>query len=260
MRERVGQDHANASQLVLPSKTDWRAIPSVVRSGDVWALLEQLGVSAGYNEPYCVTYIVDGQPKFDEVTDEFAPDAFPDYLRIYLIDGGFDFGRLIKDDYFDAMKLLWNNQKYISTLKLMLSMIDTVGYIEFGDQGNCLVDWLNQYADMNQSGVTAEEMWELRNSLLHMSNLDSRRNRAGTVQRLLPMITAPEGEVPQELDGYKGFHVSLFLWRVLPNAIGAWLQSYNVDRSKFRQFVERYDAVVSESRMGIAYREDPLST
>ena len=256
LRERVYEDHVNASQLALTEKTDWAAIPAIVRSGDVWELLEELGVSAGFDEPYCVTYIVNGQPRFDEVVDEFAPDAFPDYLRIYLTGEGFDFSQLINDDYHDAIKLLWNNNKYISAVKLMLSMIDTLGYIEFGDKGNCFVSWLNDYSDMNKAGVTAEELWELRNGLLHMSNLDSRRTRTGAVNRLLIMVTAPDAEITQALPGYKGFHVSRFLLEILPNTVGAWLQSYNLDRSKFRQFVERYDAIVSEARMGVAYRDD----
>ena len=34
--------------------------------------------------------------------------------------------------------------------------------------------------------------------------------------------------------------------------MGRRLQSYNRDRSKFAEFVERYDTVVSEARLGIS--------
>ena len=249
LREKVEVDYANATQHMLPALVDWYEIPSIVRSGEIWELLDQRGVNAGNDEIYCVTYIVNGRPRFDEIVDEFAPDAFPDYLRFYLTDEGFDFSKLINDDFFDSIKLLWNNHKYISALKLMLSTIDTLGFIEYGPETDCFVRWLDQYCDLGQVGVTSTELWELRNALLHMSNLESRRNRTGQVQKLLPMITHPSVDIPIGGDGYKGFHVGLFLLDVFPRGIGTWLQSYNSDRSKFRSFVSRYDTIVSEGSL-----------
>ena len=217
-------------------------------------LLDRCGINAGHDEIYCVTPIVNGQPRFDDVTDEFAPDAFPDYLRIYFTDEGFDFPRLINDDFFDSIKLLWNNHKYISALKLMLSTVDTIGFIEYGPKTDCFVRWLDQYCELSKLAVTSAEIWELRNALLHMSNLDSRKNQAGQVQRLLPMITHPDGDIAIDTGGYKGFHLSLFLLDVLPRGIETWLQTYNDERSKFRSFIARYDTIVSEARMEVTYR------
>ena len=96
LRQRVDEDHNNASQFALSEATDWTTIPSIIRSGDVWELLEQHGLSAGYNEAYCVTYIVNGRPRIETFVDEFEPGAFPDYLRIYFTGGGFDFAKLIQ--------------------------------------------------------------------------------------------------------------------------------------------------------------------
>ena len=254
LRERVDVDFTNATQHMLPEAVDWAEIPSVVRSGDIWELLDRCGINVGHDEIYCVTYIVNGQPRFDEFSDEFAPDAIPDYLRIYFTDEGFDFTKLINDDYFDSIKLLWNSRKYISALKLILSMIDTIGFIEYGPKADCFVRWLDQYCELRKVGVTSAEVWELRNALLHMSNLASRRNRTGQVQRLLPMFTHPSVEIPIDVDVYKGFHVNLFLLDVFPRAIGTWLQTYKSDRSKFRSFVARYDTIVSEARMGVFNR------
>ena len=42
---------------------------------------------------------------------------------------------------------------------------------------------------------------------------------------------------------------SRFVIAVLPLAIVKWLESYNQDRGKFAEFVERYDTVVSEARL-----------
>ena len=67
-------------------------------------------------------------------------------------------------------------------------MIDTLGFGEYGPVGNCFVTWLDEYCDMGQAGVTSPELWELRNSLLHMTNLDSNRVRSGAVEGLKPVI------------------------------------------------------------------------
>ncbi len=39
--------------------------------------------------------------------------------------------------------------------------------------------WLAAYADLTPLGVTAKELWEFRNGLLHMINLSSRAVTAG---------------------------------------------------------------------------------
>ena len=47
----------------------------------------------------------------------------------------------------------------------------------------------------------------------------------------------------------KVLHVVRFVIGVLPNGIENWLRSYNYDRAKFAEFVERYDTIVSEARL-----------
>ena len=47
----------------------------------------------------------------------------------------------------------------------------------------------------------------------------------------------------------KVFHVARFVITVLPRGIEKWLVSYNRDRGRFTEFVERYDTVVSEARL-----------
>ena len=47
----------------------------------------------------------------------------------------------------------------------------------------------------------------------------------------------------------KVFHVARFVMVVLPGGLAKWLQSYNQERTKFPEFVERYDTVVSEARV-----------
>src|SRR5882724_4472208 len=113
-----------------------------------------------------------------------------DYVRKYMTDEGFDFPRLLNDDFFHPIRLLFNHRHYVSAAKLLMTFIDSVGFLEFGDTGdNAFVKWLDAYADLTAVGVTAEELWEHRNSLLHMSNLDSRRVLAGRITRLMLVLS-----------------------------------------------------------------------
>lgn len=53
-----------------------------------------------------------------------------DYLVKYTTPEGFDVPRLINDDFFLAIKLLFNSGLYVSASKLLLSFIDSIAYVE----------------------------------------------------------------------------------------------------------------------------------
>ena len=59
----------------------------------------------------------------------------------------------------------------------------------------------------------------------------------------------PDRDVAPLFDGMKVLHVARFVIIVLPEGIESWLRSYNRDRAKFAEFVERYDTIVSEARL-----------
>ena len=107
-----------------------------------------------------------------------------DYLSVYLTPDGFDMPRLLNDDFFLGIKLCWNHGRYVSTAKLLMSFLDTVAYLEYGDTPRNFQRWLDSYANLAAIGVTSEELWEFRNSLLHMTTLDFRKVTAGHVRRL----------------------------------------------------------------------------
>ena len=172
-------------------------------------------------------------------------------MRLYWTNGGLDLTQLITDDYQSAVDVLWDNGKYISALKLLLSMIDTLGFVEYGLQNNCFRVWLDEYCNMGQAGVTSLELWELRNSLLHMSNLDSKKVRRGAVERLKPVIINSQVDVPSHSGGYKNFHLSRFAATVLPQGIDKWIRSYNEQPAKLLQFIHRHDTIVSEARLSV---------
>ena len=147
---------------------------------------------AGENDIHCVTHVVNGEVRVDDTYDAESVEAVPDYLTVYRSEQGFEFAQLIHDDYFEAIRLLWNTRKYVSCLKLVLSAIDTLGFVEYGPNGgNCFARWLDDYCDFGSLGLTSAELWELRNSLIHITNLDSRKVHSGTGHPAL-QIAEPE--------------------------------------------------------------------
>lgn len=218
------------------------------------------------NPLFVITTIVDEVPKIDFVsgldkkslmyTEEMQKQShkgmgiMPDYLQKYMTEDGFDIANLIHSDYYTAIRLLYNNKLHVSSAKLLLSFIDSVGFVEFGDDGNVFVKWLNKYADLSEHEVTAEELWELRNGLLHMTNLDSKKTLKGTTSKILLYIhTQKESE--RQISGYKPLNLFTFTTKTIPSALEKWFDSYNKDPDKIESFVKRYDLTVSDLRMSI---------
>jgi hypothetical protein len=172
-----------------------------------------------------------------------------DYIPKYMTTKGLDFGRLLNDDFFNAIRLLFNQTYYASAAKLLMTFIDTAGFVEFGDTGeNTFVKWLGAYADLTPVEVTAQELWEHRNSLLHLTSPDSRRVRTGKVRRLMSYVGNLPVDLPTENQNTK-FYNLLSLIQAVGAACTRWAESYKKDRSKLEQFFDRYDLIVSDTRM-----------
>uniref|UniRef100_E6QVB9 Apea-like HEPN domain-containing protein n=1 Tax=mine drainage metagenome TaxID=410659 RepID=E6QVB9_9ZZZZ len=171
------------------------------------------------------------------------------YFGKYFNKQEFNFPALIHDDFFEPIKLLFQNKHYVSASKLLMIFIDSIGYIEYGNvTENTFVKWLSSYADLSEVGVSAEELWEFRNSILHMSNLDSRKVQAGKVKRLMFYVGILPNDI--EIDSDETKHYSLQeLILAIANACGQWFNSYNLDRNKIDAFVTRNDLIVSDNRM-----------
>lgn len=170
-----------------------------------------------------------------------------DYLTAYLNDDGFDLPQLLNDDYLHAIKLCWNNRRYVSAAKLLVSFIDTLGFLEFDDTKRNFQRWLETYAELSTIGITPDELWEFRNSLLHMTNLDSRRVASGAVRRLTFYVGHLPPDFPTELPDTKHFD----LWQLLDEiieSVGRFCESFNADRDKFETFIKRYDRIISDFR------------
>lgn len=247
LKSRVYEDYKIASVLPLEQPIKQEVYHLIQRlGGEIFSIIDHGIVEEG--DIYCVTVIVNGNSILDDIEEANVHDGLSDYLFEYMTPEGFNFAQLIKDDYFSAIKILWNNNKYVSTMKLLFSAIDTFGFIEYGPENNSFTHWLDEYCDLDSIGVTSQEIWELRNSLLHMTNLDSRKVRNNSVLRLMPSISHPETTLPIDKNA-KRFHVSRFILVILPQALEKWLKTYSKNTYKIAQFVDRYDSVVSDARL-----------
>lgn len=269
LRREVDTDQTLARRFALPRSftlENWRAAQ---RLGDVLdffhAGLEHF--HAGRSPVTCVTPIVDGRATIDLIAgyEPFRGDqvsalpghgAVPDYLVHYTSGSEIRFTELINDDYFKAIRTLFNAKLYVSCAKLLMSCVDTLAFIEHGDVSGNFTRWVETYVDLSPIAITAEELWEFRNSILHMTNLSSRKVVAGKVSPILPYVGGPE-TLPALLTGAKPFNLSVLI-KSIGAAIGRWAESYNQDREKFANFIERYDLTISDSRMALyPYLGDP---
>jgi hypothetical protein len=172
-----------------------------------------------------------------------------DYIGTFFTNDGFDFSGLLNADFFEPVRILFQKQHYVSATKLLVVGLDSVGFREYGEiKENTFVKWLNTYSEIRNLGITAEELWEHRNSLLHMSNLDSRKVRAGKIRRLVAYV----GELPVGIkleEQNTGYFNLQKLILTFADACGKWCETYDKERSKITAFVERYDLIASDARM-----------
>lgn len=264
MRSLVDSDFSNARQFPMKDLLPYDDYFSSARLGHELKWFSQIFdlEDAPADFLTVLTVIVNGKPAIDHVTslgpfsyDELEPkhvgfSGVPDYLKSYMTEEGLDLSRLIDDDYFKAYKLVFNAGYYVSATKLLLSCIDSLAFIEEGDKGNPFLTWLKKYAELNPHGVNAEELWELRNGLLHMTNLNSREVKKGKHPRIvvysggIKEVHLPVGEDFKYLNLYDFFHT-------IAKAIEKWIQSYQKNPEKMISFVKRYDMTVSDSRVAV---------
>jgi hypothetical protein len=272
----VQQDFITARRYPLSPKVEWNDYQSLMRLGRQLEIFEPLfkDNNAPVNPLTVVTPIVDEAPRIMAVTglgalnlDDLCgtpleePGAMIDYLQKYEKDGRFDLPRLINDDYFLAIKLLYNAKHYVSAAKLVMSFIDTIAFVDAGDINDGFAKWLDTYADLASLGITSKELWEFRNSLLHMTNLSSRSVISGKTVPLIFYVGSLTRPFPASPSGAKYFSLKGLL-DVIAAALSKWIESYNLVPDKWIDFVKRYDLTISDSRVAyfsIDSSSDPAS-
>jgi hypothetical protein len=279
LRSQAATDHAKAERYPVPERyivldhqeqvqriaLRYTLFKKLMAAGRQYEVFDEVFEAIGAPQAplSCITPVVDGKIRIDKVVD-FDPVKtdlqkqhglwvhYPiaDYLSEYLTEDGLDLPRLLNDDSFTAIKVLYNHRHFVSAAKLLVSFIDMVAFLEFGDSPSCFQRWLDSYAQLTSVRISSAELWEFRNSLVHMTSLDSRKVLAGTVRRLMFYVgKMPEG-IPTEDDEAKYFSL-LDLIIETTNAMERWFDSFNANPSKFNDFVERYDRIVSDVRFAI---------
>lgn len=172
-----------------------------------------------------------------------------DWLTHYRKEGVIDISSLIDDDFYKAIKLTFQNGHYLSSMKLLMSCMDSLAFIEYGvGKQSVFIKWLDEYADLSSVQITAEELWEFRNGILHMSNLNSRKILQGKVRRISFYVSNDPLEFYFERSGIHFFNFRKLI-HCHAEGIQKWGDSYNCDPDKFILFIERYDEMVSDYRM-----------
>tara|TARA_B100000508_G_scaffold121585_1_gene103308 strand:+ start:25 stop:441 length:417 start_codon:yes stop_codon:yes gene_type:complete len=136
-------------------------------------------------------------------------------------------------------------------MKLLVSFIDTIAYLEFGDVSGSFVQWLKKYASIEKLGITEQQLWELRNSVLHMSNLDSRKVLSGKEKRI-SFCVARSGYIPDPDLDTQYFNFKDLIDEIA-QALSRWIKTFQESPDKMLVFIERYDRVISDSRNAITH-------
>ena len=207
----------------------------------------------------CITPINDGKiiVRRSKLLKSFTFHSAPDYMIKYFSAEGFHFSQLLNDDFFLPIKLLNNNGFYIGAMKLLLSAIDSFAYLAYGEtKENIFIKWMNKYVNLDALKIKSEEIWELRNSLLHLTNYESRKVKSGKVNGLR-IVAGKDTFVNGENLNYNEFYI------IICNAVSIWLEDLLKDPNKIDAFFDRYDAIVSDARTGYLvteYQNDTIKT
>lgn len=237
---------------------------AMLYNGSVGVLFEYIfeNTNASENPISITTSIVNGKIKIDEIRPfETQPKGPPIYqineetpiyyLTAYMSKEGLDLNRLILDDFIIATQITFNNGNYVSCLKLFMSAIDSISFLEYGaiQSTNIFQKWLDNYCDLRRMNVLSSEFWEFRNSLLHMTNPYSRKVLKNEVNPLQFYVSHRDRPELQSNIKFKYFNLKTFI-DVITEGIGNWTESYNEDKSKFETLLERYDLILSDLRYG----------
>lgn len=202
------------------------------------------------NGKITITESVDGKVDYDAPFVKGITEEVPQYyLTEYTNENGFELDRLMNDDFFKAIKLLVSNGFYVSAIKLILSAIDTISFLEYGDVNGNFKLWLEEFCHLQKIGVDSTELWEFRNSILHMTNSSSRKVIKQEVKALAFYVHEVDKIELNKNAEYKYFNLKTLIDEIAV-AMEKWGEEFNTKSEKMVKFIERYDLIISDSRYG----------
>lgn len=273
LKEKVNDDFQKLKFISIPNTykvinskeeeiigIDLETYNTLVYNSTVTFLFEEVfkKFNAGKTPLFVITMVVNGKIKIEgerkihpeplvDFTNSIKEKISNHYFEDYIDESGFHLDKLIEDDFFKAIRLLFKSKYYTSSLKLLMSAIDTVAFLEYGDIPGNFKKWVNTYCDLKKIDLTSDEIWELRNSLLHMTNTRSRKVEQNIISQLAFYVSS---EDIKELisDGYKKYFNLKTLVFVVADGFEKWGKSLNKEPNKFKIFFERYDLIISDTR------------
>jgi hypothetical protein len=220
----------------------------------------------------CTTYIVDGKPVIKAYTHANPPtdpsiiseeiDSTMkriDWLAAYISPSGLNVHDLLHDDFTEAIKLLYERKHFVSAMKLLLSFVDTVAFLELGDASGNYQTWLSKYVDLGTVGLSPVELWEFRNALLHMTNAFSRKVLSGHVFPLTFYIHSTNKSIQINPHNESKMFSFEALYDAIIEGLDKWAKSYSQNLTKQLEFISRYDTILSEGRIGYLEPKDNSS-
>ena len=175
-----------------------------------------------------------------------------DYLASYTDECGFNVAKLINDDFFLAIKVLFNKGLYVSASKLLLIFIDAISFVAYSDSSSAnFKKWLDRYVDLKSINLTSEELWEHRNAMLHFTGLDSRKTKTGQVRRCMAYVGKVHQMPPSPADE-AGYNLNDLI-SAIAKGLEAFLSEFLP--TNIETFVRNYDQICSDTRL-LVFHED----
>ncbi|MEO6301786.1 MAG: hypothetical protein ABIP51_01310, partial [Bacteroidia bacterium] len=128
----------------------------------------------------------------------------------------------------------------------------TIAFLEYGDVPGNFKNWINEYCDIGKLGITKDELWEYRNSLLHMTNSNSRKVIKKEISPLSFYVKSADEKTLKSNGNAKYFNLTTLI-DVFAKGLEKWGTNFNVEREKLEIFIERYDSIISDVRYGKTY-------
>jgi hypothetical protein len=108
--------------------------------------------------------------------------------------------------------------------------------------------WLENYVSLPDLHVTSEELWELRNSLIHMTNYDSRRNINGSIDRVMIYSGIDTSEYSNSNDKQKLLNFNSMYEKTYDGVI-KWLSEIMKSQEEKERFIQNYIFIASDFRL-----------
>jgi hypothetical protein len=166
-----------------------------------------------------------------------------------------DITQWYEDAFFRGIRITFNERCFTSSIKLLVSAIDAMAFVAYGDtSGKHFIQWCNQFMNLSNVGITAEELWEHRNALLHMTTLESRKVKKGLVRRILPIVGPKELSPGAHSESGDKIYPFYTLVTEFAQGLSRYTEAVNADETLRESFCANWPKLIeSDGFHGVEY-------